>query len=108
MKHKIKVLSLRTITAILAYCVLNPVHAAGPLAVCTSGQPFLWDNGGQGIVYNLDQGDLGPVDAASAAGLIGDAFDSRGDRRVNGYVGGLDLDAAPSDFGVFDDAHVRR
>jgi hypothetical protein len=74
MKNTKKVLSLRAIAAAATFCAVGSVQAAGPLAVCNSGQPFLWGNSGQGIVYNLDQGDLGPVAAADAAALIGDAF----------------------------------
>ena len=76
MKNKTKVLSLRVAMAAVAFGAIGQAQAAGPLAVCSSGEPFLWPNGGQNIVYNLDQGDLGPVTAADAAALIRDAFDA--------------------------------
>ncbi|HEU5135747.1 MAG TPA: hypothetical protein VFU13_11430 [Steroidobacteraceae bacterium] len=54
--------------------VIAPAHAGGPLANCSDGVPFLWANGGQGIVWNADQGGLGELTKAQADELVGDSF----------------------------------
>lgn len=61
--------------ALLALLVAAPAFAGGPLAVCQSGQPFVWPGGGAGIPFNPDQGDLGPLTNAQAVQLTTDAFD---------------------------------
>ena len=68
----IRLKSLLVAGASLAMCA--PAFAGGPLAVCQSGQPFLWPGGGTNIPYNPDQGDLGPVGAAAAVALVDSAF----------------------------------
>jgi len=54
--------------------VAIPAYAGGPLAKCDDGVPFLWPNGGQNIVWNADQGDLGDLAKAVADDLVGDSF----------------------------------
>jgi hypothetical protein len=51
-----------------------PAQAAGPLANCSDGVPFLWANGGQNIVWNPDLGDLGNLTKAEADTFVGNSF----------------------------------
>jgi len=57
-----------------SFAVTGPANAGGPLANCGDGVPFLWPNGGQGIVWNADQGDLGDLTKVVADDLVGDSF----------------------------------
>jgi hypothetical protein len=62
---------------LLPLCVLvaaAPALAGGPLFNCQSGVPFVWPNGGQDIVWNPDQGNLGPLTNPQAVALVADSF----------------------------------
>ncbi len=65
----------RMTLAALACASLSPAFAAGPLANCSDGVPYLWANGGQNITWNPDQGNLGGLAKAAADELVGDSFD---------------------------------
>jgi hypothetical protein len=91
--------------AALSLVVTTSAHAGGPLANCSDGVPFLWPNGGNDIVWNPDQGNLGPLDKASADALVGDSFDQWQDilSSTISYTQGADLpvDVDDTNFGPF-------
>jgi hypothetical protein len=51
-----------------------PAHAAGPLAKCDDGVPFVWPNGGRNITWNADQGGLGALTKAEADSFVAQSF----------------------------------
>nr|AQQ74483.1 hypothetical protein [uncultured bacterium] len=53
---------------------IAPAYASGPLANCDDGVPYLWANGGQNIVWNADQGELGNLSKAEADDFVRQSF----------------------------------
>jgi hypothetical protein len=80
MKNKLSIRGniARAITALAVpalLCLSGATHAAGPLAICNSGQPFVWPGGGANIPFNPDQGNLGPLSNAQAVAQVAASFD---------------------------------
>ena len=88
--------------------VIAPAHAGGPLANCDDGVPFLWANGGQNIVWNADQGDLGDLTKADADTFVETSFTQWQNVASStiSYVRGADLavDVDETNFEPFFDA----
>ncbi len=55
--------------------VAAPAQAAGPLANCDDGVPYLWPNGGRNITWNADLGGLGNLTKAEADEFVATSFD---------------------------------
>ncbi len=67
MNGRLRYLGISAIAAALAaFLFASPAYAGGPLYLCNTGQPWLWENGAQNIPYNPDQGWLGPMDNPTA------------------------------------------
>jgi len=65
------------LAALLLLAALGPPwtsHAGGPLAVHTSGRPYVWPDGGRAIPFQPDQGWLGTLDPAAAVAQTEAAF----------------------------------
>ena len=93
------------IAAPLSILAATSAHAGGPLAKCSDGVPFLWPNGGQDVVWNADQGDLGNLDKSSADDLVQASFDKWQaiDTATISFTQGADLpvDVDVTNFGPF-------
>ena len=76
MNSRIRAFSFTILGAFaLSAMVTAPASAGGPIGTCASGVPQKWANGGVGIPFNPDQGNLGPSDHATAVGQLQAAFD---------------------------------
>lgn len=58
--------------------ITAPAQGADALAICNSGQPFLWPGGGANIPFNPDQGDLksGVINNPTGVALVQASFDN--------------------------------
>ena len=94
-----------SLAAPLSMLAASSAHAGGPLANCSDGVPYLWPDGGQGVAWNADQGDLGNLDKASADDLVRASFDKwqAVDTATISFVQGPDLpvDVDVTNFGPF-------
>ncbi|HET6629895.1 MAG TPA: hypothetical protein VFG91_08995 [Woeseiaceae bacterium] len=77
MKNKMRK-TIATLAVPAALCLAGTASAAGPLANCASGTPFLWADGGANIPFNPDQGPLGPLTNAEAVTQVQTSFDAWG------------------------------
>jgi hypothetical protein len=60
--------------SVAALVAIAPVYAAGPLANCGDGVPYLWPNGGRNITWNADLGDLGELTKSEADTFVANSF----------------------------------
>ncbi len=73
--------------------VAAPAQAAGPLANCDDGVPYLWPNGGRNITWNADLGGLGNLTKAEADEFVATSFEEWTNVASStiGFVQGPDL-----------------
>ena len=69
-------LSLPAVALSLAMIPVAQVQAADALAICQPGVPFAYPNGGADILWNPDQGTLGPLTNAEAIAAVDRSFDA--------------------------------
>ncbi len=69
-------LSLPAFALSVAMMHATPVQAADALEICRPGVPYAYPNGGAGILWNPDQGDLGPLTNAEAIAAADQSFDA--------------------------------
>ena len=53
-----------------------PAHGADALAICAPGVPFAYPNGGANVLWNPDQGALGPLTNAQGVAVVDASFDN--------------------------------
>jgi len=70
---------IASVIGLATFLAAAPAMAGGPLANCAPGQAFLWGGGGSNIIFNPDQGNLGPVSGPDAVALTASAFQVWGD-----------------------------
>jgi hypothetical protein len=91
--------------AAVTFALSSPAFAAGPLAKCDSGRPFLWADGGTHIPFNPDRGNLGPLTHDAAVAATQSAFDTWGavPSSTVAYVAGAELpvDVDITNFGPY-------
>ena len=96
---------LKSMIAISSLVFAGSSMAAGPLAMCNSGQPFVWPAGGANVPFNPDQGSLGVLDNTQATQAVGDAFQAWQDVETASisYVnaGQLPVDVDITNFGPY-------
>ena len=105
MNYSITKTFVRSATALLMVVMSSVALAGGPLAVCQSGEPFAWGNGGLNVPFNPDQGGLAILNNAQATQAVEDAFQAWGDvtTATISYqnAGALPVDVDVNNFGPF-------
>ncbi len=80
MRNTISCLTRLATVATAIFCLgALPASAADSLFVCESGVPFAYPGGGANIIFNPDQGGLGPLTNAQAVTAVTQAFQAWAD-----------------------------